>query len=82
MAKRRVITETVSNKTPANKKFGWCTGWENEIAHEICRNSYTATKESANYNVGDLVKCACECHLDVPTQTTRKRSPKSKTVSN
>jgi len=46
------------------RKFGWCTGQENEQQHEACPVSYVTTHTTATHTAGDIVKCQCQCHGD------------------
>jgi len=75
--RRKRVTQEVAGgkKSPATKKFGWCSGNEIEQSHDTCPGSIVTMYESANYNVGDIAYCACECHT-APKKEVKKRGRK------
>ena len=64
---------------PASYKWGWCTGLEENKAHDVCPGTKTVVYESANYNVGDIAQCGCECHTKPKKQVRKRSSTKSST---
>lgn len=71
---------TPKQPPPASYKWGWCSGLEEKKAHDVCPGTREVIYESANYNVGDIASCGCECHT-TPKKTVRKRAASKSSTS-